>query len=395
RLNLASGSDYTYNDLVLAVGSTQGYLGTEGAQENAFAFRTRENVFALERQLRACLLSASQTNDEQQRRSLLTFAVVGAGPTGVEMAATLADLLPYWYAKLGGNINELHIVLINHGKTILEGDVNAGLKEEALRAFRTRTVPVELILGVGVKSVDANHLEYQPANSTETKTLLTQTTIWTAGTAVNPLIQSLKSQIQVDHLDKHGLPLVAPTLQLLDFPEVFAAGDCADVQGQQLPALAQVAYQQGASIAHNLIALAKRAPPNPAHVSLRGTLMKLGLGNGVANLFNKVQITGKPGDLIRNATYLEMLPTPLHDFKATTEWLKEETFHRYHRPKVMSETAAKQPLSPAEQRKRSLVKALAILAPTAFLIAAYLGLRTPPSEQFRQPRPNLPTQSNP
>lgn len=334
RLTLASGLNCTYDHLVLAVGSVQGYLGTEGAQKNAFAFRTRENAITLERQLRQCLQRASQTNDAAQQRSLLTFAIVGAGPTGVEMAATLADLLPYWYAQLDGDSHEIRIVLINHGKTILAGDVNAGLKEDALHAFRTRTVPVELILGVGVKSVDPDHLEYQPANSTEIKTLLTQTTIWTAGTAVNPLIQSLKSQIPADHLDKHGLPLVTPTLQLLDFPEVFAAGDCADVQEQELPALAQVAYQQGASIAHNLIALAQGASPSPAYVSLRGTLMKLGLGNGVANLFDKLQVTGKPGDLIRNAAYLEMLPTPLHDFKATTEWLKEETFHRYHRPKL-------------------------------------------------------------
>lgn len=395
RLTLASGLDYPYDHLVLAVGSVQGYLGTEGAQKNAFAFRTQENAIALERQLRECLQRASQTSDEQQRRSLLTFAIVGAGPTGVEMAATLADLLPSWYAKLGGNIHEIRTVLINHGKTILAGDVNAGLKEEALHAFRTRTVPVELILGVGVKSVDPDRLEYQPANSTEIKTLLTQTTIWTAGTAVNPLIQSLKSQIPADHLDQHGLPLVTPTLQLLDFPEVFAAGDCADVQGQQLPALAQVAYQQGASIAHNLIAFAAGKPLSPAHASLRGTLMKLGLGNGVANLFDKVQVTGKPGDLIRNATYLEMLPTPLHDFKATTEWLKEETFHRYYRPKLTSEIPAKQSLSTAEKRERSLVTALAILAPIAFLIAAYFGLRTPPSEQLKQPQPHSTTQSTP
>jgi NADH dehydrogenase FAD-containing subunit len=394
-LTLASGTDYSYSHLVLAVGSVQGYMGTEGAQKNAFAFRTRENVIALERRLRECLRRATQTNDEAQRRSLLTFAVVGAGPTGVEMAATLADLLPYWYAQLNGNIHEIRIVLINHGKTILAGDVNAGLKEDALHAFRTRTVPIELILGVGVKSVDADHLEYQPANSTEIKTLDTQTTIWTAGTAVNPLIQSLKSQIPTQHLDKHGLPLVTPTLQLLDFPEVFAAGDCADVQSQPLPALAQVAYQQGASIAHNLIALAKGASLRPTHVSLRGTLMKLGLNNGVANLFDKVQVTGKSGDLIRNATYLEMLPTPLHDFKATTEWLKEETFHRYHRPNLKPETPAKQPLSSGEKRERSLVKALAILAPIAFVIAAYLGLRTPHPEQLRQPQPNSTTRTTP
>ncbi|MEH1947319.1 MAG: hypothetical protein V7K77_10230 [Nostoc sp.] len=71
---------------------------------------------------------ASQTDDETQRRSLLTFAVVGAGPTGVEMAATLADLLPDWYAQLGGDIRQIRIVLINHGKTILAGDVNTGFQ---------------------------------------------------------------------------------------------------------------------------------------------------------------------------------------------------------------------------------------------------------------------------
>jgi NADH dehydrogenase FAD-containing subunit len=65
-------------------------------------------------------------------------------------------------------------------------------------------------------------------------------------------------------------------------------------------------------------------------------------------LFDKVQITGKLGDLIRSAAYLEMLPTPLHDFKATTEWLKEETFHRYHRSKLEPETTAKQPRSSVE-----------------------------------------------
>ncbi|MFL9458317.1 NAD(P)/FAD-dependent oxidoreductase [Tolypothrix bouteillei VB521301_2] len=340
------------------------------------------------------MLQASQTKDEQQRRSLLTFAIVGAGPTGVEMAATLADLLPDWYVKLGGNIHEIRIVLINHGKTILSGDTNAPLQEIALQAFKTRSVPVELLLGVGVKAVHKESLEYQYANSSEINTLLAQTTIWTAGTAVNPLIQSLSHQISVEHLDPHGLPLVTPTLQLLDFPEVFAAGDCADVQQQRQPALAQVAYQQGATIAPQLYSC-QGATPKPARVNLRGTLMKLGLNNGVANLFDKIQITGKSGDLIRNVAYLELLPTPLHDFKSTTEWLKEEIFHRYHPPKSVSEMATKQPLSPTERRDRSLVKALAILTPIVFLIAACLGLQTPLSERFRQPQTGSTTQPNP
>ena len=394
RLSLASGSDYTYSHLVLAVGSIQGYLGTEGARENALAFRTRENAFALERQLRDCLQRARYTKDEQQRQALLTFAVVGAGPTGVELTATLADLLPYWYAQQGGNIHEIRLVLLNHSQSILSGDINEGLQEVALQAFSTRTVPVELLLGVSVKVVHQDSLEYQPVNSTETNILLTHTTIWTAGTTANPLLQSLRTQLPASHVDKHGLPLVTPTLQLLDFPEVFAAGDGADVQKQQLPALAQVAYQQGASIAHNLMALAKGVSLRPAHVNLRGTLMKLGLSNGVANLFDIVQIGGKPGDLIRNVAYLELLPTPLHDFKATTEWLEAETFHRYHRPKAIAQ-ATKQPVSLAGQRERALVKALAVMAPLAFLIASYLGLRTPPSEQLKRPPTNSTTQLTP
>ncbi|MEL4895719.1 NAD(P)/FAD-dependent oxidoreductase [Crocosphaera sp. Alani8] len=394
RVQLLFGSDYTYDYLVLTVGSIQGYLGTEGAKDNAFAFRTRENVIALESQLRDCLLRASQANDEQQRQHLLTFAVVGAGPAGVEMAATLADLLPHWYDKLGGNIHEIRIILINHSKEILSGDINAHLRDVALKAFKMRTVSVELLLGVGVKAVEPDKLKYQSVGSTEIETLLTYTTIWTAGTAVNPLIQSLSSQISPDYLDKHGLPFVKPTLQLLGFPDVFVAGDCADVQAQPQPALAQVAYQQGTAIAHNLMALAHGTPLYPAEVNLRGTLMKLGLGNGVANLFDKVQIDGKLGDMLRTATYLELLPTPLHNFKATTGWLKEEIFHRYHRPEQATNQAQQSPpLSPVEQRDRLLVKALAVLAPIVFFVAAFLGLQTPPSEQ-RSPPSSTPTTSS-
>ena len=106
RLELASGMSYDYRYLVLGVGSNQGYFGTAGATDNAFAFRTEQDVTVLARHLQECLQQASQTEDEQLRHSLLTFAITGAGPAGVEMAATLADLLPNWYAKLGGSISE-------------------------------------------------------------------------------------------------------------------------------------------------------------------------------------------------------------------------------------------------------------------------------------------------
>lgn len=332
QLELASGLHYHYHYLVLGVGSTQGYFGTEGAEENAFAFRTQEDAIALAKHLKECLQKASQTEDPQVQRSLLTFAVTGAGPSGVEIAATLADLLPSWYAKLGGNIKDIRIVIVNHGENILSGDVNAHLQETALEALKSRTVPVELLLGVKVKAVDANSLKYQRKDKEEVETLQSKTTIWTAGTANNPLIESL-TQIKAQSKTKQGSPLVTSSLQLVDFPEVFAAGDCAVVKDHPFPQVAQIAYQQGAGIAHNIIALAQGKEPQPVTATMRGTLMKLGLGNGVANLFDKMQVKGKPGDLIRNSTYLEMLPTPVHNFKATTDWLTDEIFE-HHAPKA-------------------------------------------------------------
>lgn len=375
RVELASGLHYNYRYLVLGVGSTQGYFGTEGAEENSFPFRTQEDAIKLEQHLRYNLQQACQVEELEIRRSLLNVAVVGAGPSGVEMAATLADLLPSWYGKLGGDINELRIVLINHGEEILSGDINAELQETALDALKNRTIPVELLLGVKVKAVTADSLEYQKSNES-TKTLSTKTTIWTAGTATNSLIKNLS--LPEKQRDKHGLPLVTSTLQLLNFPEVFAGGDCAVVRDHSFPPVAQVAYQQGAGIADNLIALSEGKEPHPVEVNIRGTLLKLGIGNGVANLFNRFQINNKTGDLIRNATYLELLPTPVHNFKATTDWLTDEIFHHYHQPQQVTKTKPKSRIS---------VVVGSIALAIALITGSVVVWRTTHTPAQRQPTP--------
>ncbi len=387
RVELASGLHYDYRYLVLGVGSTQGYFGTEGAKENAFAFRTQEDAVKLEKHLRECLQKASQTEDAQERWSLLTFTVTGAGPSGVEMAATLADLLPAWYAKLGGDVNDIRIVIVNHGEEILSGDVNAHLQATALKALKTRTVPVELLLGVKVTAVDSDGLKYQAKDKNEIEVLATQTTIWTAGTASNPLIESL-NQIKAENKDKHGSPLVTPTLQMPDFPQVFAAGDCAIVKDHPLPPVAQIAYQQGAGIARNIIALSQGKEPLPVKATMRGTLMKLGLGNGVANLFDKMEVKGKPGDLIRNATYLEMLPTPVHNFKATTEWITDEIFH-HHAPQAVKTSGEVSKSSQAASVAGNLATSWisGTIVAIAIIAGSYLGWRMIQPTPQQQPTP--------
>ncbi len=365
QVQLASGDTYSYSNLVLGLGSITGYFGVEGAKENALPFRTQEDVIAIDAHLRDCLQRAVQLSDRDQRQQLLTTVVIGGGPSGVEMTATLADLLPQWYTEIGGDPDEIRVVLVNHGE-LLQGDVNSDLRETAEQQLQQRTASVEVITGAQVTAIHSSTLQYQ--RNDQTQTLNAGTVIWTAGTSPHPLIKSLP--ISDQHRDKHGRLTVTPTLQLPDFPEVFAGGDCAIVlqpiasgggdayepsehQTDQstsveehhpnrnpLPPTAQVAYQQGAAIAYNLAALALGYELKPARVNLRGTLLKLGLDNAVANLFNKIPITGEAGHLIRQGTYLELLPTPIHNFKATTEWIHEELFEQDSRLLKQAATVA-------------------------------------------------------
>ena len=360
RVELASGLHHNYKYLVLGVGSTQGYLGTEGAKENGFAFRTQEDTVALEKHLRSCLQQATQA-ELKAKKALTTVAIVGAGPSGVEMAATLADLLPIWYEELGGDITDLRLVLINHSNQILKGDANSHLQDTAIEALHNRTIPVELLLGARVTKVTSDRFEYQLRDEDTTKALPAKTVVWTAGTATNSLIENLP--LKDEEKNKHGLPFVNPTLQLPQYPEVFAAGDCVVVKERDYEPLAQIAYQEAATIASNLIALSQNKELHPVDASMRGTLMKLGIRNGVANLFDKVKINGRTGDIIRNVTYLEMLPTPIHDFNATTEWLSEEIFHRYHQPQTAAE----------KQRKRQ-AKASIVAGVTSIFIGAIAAI---------------------
>ena len=157
-----SGASYGYQHLVLAVGSVQGYRHTDGAEDHAFPFRSWDEGKGLERHLRDCLKSARAAADPAEKQALLTSAIVGGGPSGVEMAATLADLLPYWYEKLGGDTRELRILLLNHGKDILSGDSNAHLRHAALRRSAIPSHP-DRAAGPGLGDIGAERSTHLPA----------------------------------------------------------------------------------------------------------------------------------------------------------------------------------------------------------------------------------------
>jgi NADH dehydrogenase FAD-containing subunit len=323
RVDLACGQSYHYRHLVLALGSTMAYFNIPGAAEYALPLTSGAEAIALRQHLQLRLKSAMAIPNAAQRRELLTVAIIGAGPAGIELACTLGDLLPLWYEDLGGDGDEIRVVLVNRSGELLKGDINSRLRCSVKQSLRQRGV--ELLFDAAVTEILPNRVNYQQGQANGG--LKVGTIVWTAGTAPNPRLMDLA--IDPKHRDHRGRLMVMPTLQLPGFSEVFAAGDGATATDDPQPATAQVAYQQGKAIAQNLQAIVDGRSPMPATVHLRGTLMKLGLNEGVANLFNKLEIKGQPGHLIREVTYLELLPTLRYNAKVTADWFTDELFQRY------------------------------------------------------------------
>lgn len=319
RVELANNGSIGYKYLVLALGSQTGYFGIEGAKENTLPFWTRQNAIALKKHLQDCQARSLEVEDSLERQKLLTVAIAGAGATGVELAATLADVLPQWYLKQGGKFEQLSIVLIDRSSQILSS-ASDRLRQAAQAALEKRPVKVELELNATVTTVHPQQIEFE--QNDQKNILEAATIVWTTGTTINPVIESLP--ISDEYRDKKGRLKVLSTLQLIDRPEIFVGGDCAVNWDKSVPATAQAAYQQGAAIAKNLQALATNKTPDMANVTMQGTMLKLGLNEAAADIFDRLLIEGKPAHLLRQGRYLTTLPTPARDFKATTQWLSQE-----------------------------------------------------------------------
>jgi NADH dehydrogenase FAD-containing subunit len=366
---LESGKEYNYGNLVIALGGQTSYFNIPGAAENTLPFTSANDAIALKTRLQDCLKTALETREPEQRQQLLTVAIIGAGPAGVELACTLADILPVWYDMMGGDYEEIRIVLVNRSNKILKGDINSRLRQTARRSLRDRTVAVELLLDAAVMGITLNGVEYTKSDRSEI--LNAATVVWTGGTEPNPLLKTLP--VAPENRNKRGQLQVTPTLQLPEFPEVFVGGDCSYVSDAPQPPTAQVAYQQGKAIAYNLKAMAEGRSIVPARVNLRGTLMKLGIDEGVANIFDRVKLKGELGHLIRQATYLELLPKPVYNFKATAEWFTDELLQR-HQPRS---------IHPKHNGKTPLVAGLTATF-ASVLIAVPLIWRAAQPQQFQQ-----------
>jgi NADH dehydrogenase len=265
-----------YDYLVLALGSEASFFGVPGAAEHAYPLRWMDDAVPLRYHVLKCFEAAAATTDHELRRRLLTFAVVGGGPTGVEYAGALSELVfgPLHEDFPGISPEEVSIELLEASDTLLRG-MPAKLARYAFDRLARRRVRVRL--GSAVQSVDAGGVELP------TGRLSTNTVVWTAGIQGDPRAATWGLPV-----GRGGRVPVTPHLDLDGRPEVFVVGDLAyleDEKGVALPQVAQVAIQQGRRASANILRLASGRPPEPFRYRDLGMLAVIGRNAAAANVF--------------------------------------------------------------------------------------------------------------
>ncbi len=275
RAVLTRGGRVGYDALILSLGSVPRYFGVEGAEEHAFPLRTMDDALPLRLHILGSFERGSLLEGPEGRRGLLTFVIVGAGPTGVEFAGALAELVygPLHPDYPGIARDEPRVILVEAGERVLPGMPDR-LADYALR--RLQRMGVDVRLGVQVSAVSP-----QAALLADGTAIETETVIWTAGVGGDPAVAAW------------GLPVgpagrvpVTPSLQIDGHPEVFVIGDLAylEHEGEPLPQVAPVAIQQGRAAAEGALRVISGQEAAPFRFKDPGMLAVIGRNAAVADL---------------------------------------------------------------------------------------------------------------
>ncbi|WP_193199514.1 NAD(P)/FAD-dependent oxidoreductase [Nostoc sp. MG11] len=265
----------SYDFLVLATGSQTQFLGVPGASEYAFSMRTLEEAIALRNHIFSCFERAIQESDSSRRQQLLTFTIVGGGPTGVEMVGAFVEMLRGYlrqdYPTL--DLRQVRLILVQSGDRLL-----ADLPEKlGIYTYkRLRHLGVEVYLQTRVNQVTLGSVHLQ-----NNQIIPTATVIWTAGLEANS--PAISEEIS---LANKGKLIVHPTLQLLEQLNVYAIGDLAYLEknGKPLAGIASEALQQGVTVAQNIKRQLRGKLPKPFNYFNNGRLAIIGCYSGVGKI---------------------------------------------------------------------------------------------------------------
>lgn len=301
-----------YDYLVMALGAVPNFFGMKEVEDHSFTLKTLGEGVKLRNRILDCFEKAEVEQDPQKRRELLTFIVVGAGPTGVELATSIRDLATHVlfrdYPKI--NPDEVRVLLVEMLSRALPS-VSEELAENALETMRSKGV--EVMLETAVASADESGVRTKSGDAIPCRTV-----IWTAGVRANDLTSALPG-----NKGRDGRVGVNQYLQVDTHPNVYVIGDCAmffeDGAERPLPPNAPVAIEEGKTAAHNILNDLRGEAPKKLMYKRQGELVSLGRGNAVADLMG-MKLTGIIGWWAWRAVYIYKLTGMKNRASAIVDW---------------------------------------------------------------------------
>jgi NADH dehydrogenase len=282
RVELTDGDTLEYDFLIVATGSRHAYFEHPEWEQFAPGLKTLEDALEIRRRILIAFEQAERATDPGRRRELLTFVVVGGGPTGVELAGTLAEIARRTLRDEFRSIDTslARIVLVEAGPTILPSFVPR--LRDAARASLLR-------LGIEVREqTRVTHVDGHGVTLDGTERLLASTVLWAAGVAASPLVTTLGVP-----LDRAGRVMVERDLSIPGHPEVFVAGDAAAFvqKGVLLPGVAQTAMQGAAHAARMILSRMAGQPAREFVYKDFGSMAIVGRGSAISDL-NWIRFSG-------------------------------------------------------------------------------------------------------
>lgn len=286
-VQLADGALLPYDHLVVAAGSTHSYFGRDDWAVHAPGLKTLDDAFEIRRRILLAFEAAEKAPDTAQREAWLTFVVVGAGPTGVEMAGTLAEIARHTLAGEFRRIDpaSARIVLVEGGPRVLQTmPDNLSLRARE----QLEKLGVEVRLDARVTAIDGNGL--QVGHAGDSYFLPSKCIIWAAGVAASPLGRQLATATGVP-TDRAGRVQVQPDLSLAGFAEISVVGDLAAAQSHApgrepvpVPGVSPGAKQMGRAAAANLLRRIAGQPTHAFRYRDYGNLATIGRNAAVVDL---------------------------------------------------------------------------------------------------------------
>ena len=274
QVRLADGRTLDYDHLLLASGATHAYFGHDDWAAHAPGLKTLDDALEIRRRILTAFERAEAEDDAAKREAWLTFAIVGGGPTGVEMAGTLAEIARH---TLHGEFRRAdprraRVLLLEAGPRVL-----ASFPESLSEKARTQLqkLGVEVRTGVPVAAIDGEGVQLGEER------IAARTVLWAAGVAASPLARDLGVP-----LDRAGRVIVQPDLSVPGHPAIFVAGDLASLQyaGKPVPGVAPAAKQMGRHVAQVIRAHLQGRAPTPFRYRDFGNLATIGRMAAVVDL---------------------------------------------------------------------------------------------------------------